>query len=180
MPNWCACSIKIEGSVEEMFKFYETLKLPNQYDKITKFSFHQTVPSPIELSSQESKWGTKWDACKLNICQKTDNHFLIQCDTAWSPPLNWAKNFHKIFQDLDITIAYCEVGMQFYGYWKQKNGQNITKQFDFANDDLVGIYYDENKNLKYTDYTSDDAIYCEASGYLKKFMKKYNISHIGG
>lgn len=155
MPNYCSCRILITGNSLPEFK--QTMNTPNYDGTIVEFSFYQTVPGPKILTGFhpfDNIWGTKWDAHNTNI-KITDTEVSIQVDTAWSPPTLWAESCIKKFQDLHITIAYCESGMEYYGVWKDGNDQ----------------YYEFNEQ----DLTPE----LKLGGNLKKHIKKYQIG-LGG
>lgn len=156
MPNYCSNRILISG--KDLLEFKKTLE--SKDDKLL-FSFSQTIPRPKDEEENWyiwniNNWGTKWDISE-NV-YINDNTFSIQCDTAWSPPIEWAKNCLKKY-DLNIEIGYCEMGCQFYGYWNNKDGENTM---EFEDGDL--------------EYDEDEFI---LGGNLKKHVEKYEIG-LGG
>lgn len=152
MPNWCSIKIIISG--KSLSKFKKTLENEN-------FCFQQTVPI---LSNQSiwggvKEWGTKWDVADAKV-KIFDTSIEILTETAWSPPLKWAENCRNKFVSLDIEIGYCEVGMEYYGVWK--NG--VDQCFNFA---CGECRYDK----KIDNYI--------LGGNLKKHIEKYGIG-LGG
>jgi len=187
MPNWCACSILVQGSEEDMKEFYQSLNKHDEYNKNVEFSFHQIVPSANnkityfpynDTLPNIENWGTKWDADEVNILKREPNEFLLQCNTAWSPPLEWGKKVKNKYPKLKIRIAYCESGMGFYGVWFGTKNKVKTKEYQTTNDDLVTYSIDENGNEVI--YEEGDGDNIRANGKLKKFMEKYCVDHIGG
>jgi hypothetical protein len=192
MPNWCGCSIRIQGPEENMQEFYKTLSKPNECGETVVFSFHQTVPSAVTENSYTSNdrlilyehpnitnWGTKWDAHDPVIVIKEPTDFLLQCDTAWSPPLKWGKKVTKMFPKLTFTISYCECGLQFYGMWCCNTEKQVTKtkEYNFLPDDTIGYRIRED-GTKVVDNENADEI--QPNGRLKAFMEKYSIRNMGG
>lgn len=187
MPNWCACSISIQGPEDAMAKFYQTLDKPDETGAKTVFAFHQTVPSanheqmtssfPFELPNVKN-WGTKWDACEPTIVTREPTKFLVQCETAWSPPLIWGQKVAKLYPTLTFTIAYCERGIGFYGVWvcNQAQQESRTEEYHFLTDDVIH-YRTQADGTRIVDDDNDES---EPNGRLKAFMEKYSISHMGG
>jgi len=54
MPNFCSCSITVEGDKIQMKEFYKTLLKPNGYGEESVFSFYQIVPH--ENKNQTDMW----------------------------------------------------------------------------------------------------------------------------
>ena len=161
MPNWCCNKIIIKG--ESLNEFKKTLNTKNEQNMIVDFSFYQTIPIPTQIEDwylwNIDNWGTKWD-CKTLLVDIDDNFISITCDTAWSPPIKWAENCLKKFNNLSIEIGYCESGMSFFGVWKD----NVNDYQPFDDDDLI---YDEiQEKYKY-------------SKKLQDHLDKYDID-IGG
>ena len=83
-------------------------------------------------SKQIELWGTKWDieATPEIIKEWTDNgnkymSFIIQCDTAWSPPMEFLENVTDKYKDVEVEINYEEPGMGVAGTSRFKNGECI-------------------------------------------------------
>lgn len=153
MPNWCSNYIVLKGSVEFIDAFKEACELPNENGKKSAFSFFQTVPRPKEDDNwyewNAKHWGTKWDA-RDPIVMFGINQVTIQCETAWSPPKKWAKNyFNSLSPELqersEILIAYCEMGMGFYGTMKISKACVKSKTYKMTDDDWTKEK-DENGN----------------------------------
>lgn len=109
--------------------------------------------------------GTKWDAGEVTILKHFPTVFLVQCDTAWTPPIKWGKKVSSLFPTLTFKIAYCELGMGFYGVWETNYQNRVTKRirYGFLDTDLI-VEPDNNK----------------PDGRLKTFMQKHSLSHMGG
>lgn len=136
MPNWCACSLSVNGDIEYMGKFYETLSRPNQADEPSAFSFHQIVPSGNELDWYKENtrlWGTKWDCNNPKVLIKTETSFLVQFLTAWTPPIPWIEKTSELFPDISFVLAYCEIGQEFYGIWSKEKKEKYKITFNKAN-----------------------------------------------
>ena len=171
MPNYCSNTITIKGSKQMMDRF-KKLSLNVKIESVLRvFSFNPTVPFPDEsnvdtITWRNKNWGTKWDACEPKIIMNTDIKVVIQCETAWGPPIEWAKNVVTPFNNLKIAIAYCEAGVNFYGE-TVVTPWNVNKNIDkkICNEEM-----EYNADI-------DDYIIC---GKLKEFMDKYQIRSVGG
>lgn len=136
MPNYCCNNIIIRGSLKE---FKEKLKIP--------FSFNDFITCPFAFNTDNrynwviDNWGVKWDVQNNSeINEMNDEYISILCETAWSPPIRWAKNCLKKYKGLSIEIGYCEMGQEYYGVWKD----NIDHCIMFEKDDYV---YDDDEYI---------------------------------
>jgi hypothetical protein len=188
MPNWCAVSVRIEGRNNDIIKFRNSLNTPNGRGEVVPFSFFQLVPRPHKEDDNWynwncANWGTKWDARNVVIYKQEHNCIIIQCDTAWSPPKEWAINASILHPNLTFTVAYCGGGMEYYGVdiINQSDYMNQSETYKFSNNDLqcseCGHVEDENED---EDNCPEGCCYSEPRGELCKFMAKYDILHIGG
>lgn len=91
-------------------------------------------------------WGTKWDIyhtghtvteTEFNEYEDDDGNkqyqIFIWADTAWSPPISWAREVEQR-HNLDITVKYYEGGVGFCGIYETGVGD---REFDL--DDLESI-----------------------------------------
>ncbi len=171
MPNWCACSLSIKGTEDDLKLFYDTLNTPNKEGLVVLFSFHQNVPRPSNTNWYTwniENWGTKWDATNVSVASETPTKFLVQFDTAWSPPLSWLKTVSKKYPTMKFKLAYCESGMEFYGVVTRHDiyGEVHTSEYEFLKDDEI--------------YDDDDTVEINVKGRLHWFMTKYSLLHTGG
>ena len=111
-------------------------------EKKVEFSFHQIVPRPEKCKDAFSwnveNWGTKWDIHSYHIEYDDNKTISIECNSAWSPPTDWASNCLKKFDDLSIEIGYSEGGMAYFGVWKD----NINEYIPHDDNDVI---YDEDE-----------------------------------
>ena len=63
-----------------------------------------------------TNWGTKWDACNVEIDYADESQIEITFDTAWSPPEPICAKLREMFEDIHISWFYDEPGMEFAGY----------------------------------------------------------------
>lgn len=190
MPNYCSNYIRIKGNHDFIKSFQQACKLPDSNNESCPFSFNQTVPIPsdqTELNALMNKkninilswgtpeiilWGSKWDAVDPNVIYGL-NQIFIQCETAWSPPIAWAKNYFNSLPpeyqlNGEILIAYCEFGIGFYGtFLISCNGVN-QQTHDII--DPMDFTYDEEKEKTLINTNSK----------LDNFLRKYCIRSLGG
>ena len=88
-----------DGSV-----FYETYDFPD--GKNDDRWYHWNIQN----------WGTKWDACHVEIEYYDDSQIEMRFDTAWSPPEPICKRLREMFEDIHISWFYDEPGMEIAGY----------------------------------------------------------------
>lgn len=119
MPNYCYNYIIISSDEGESFeKFKKTLNTADATGNVVEFSFHQTVPRPESEGENWynwniGNWGTKWDACWPTV-EIADDEVIITCETAWEPPIQWARFAAENF-NLCIRIEYEEPNNAFQG-----------------------------------------------------------------
>ena len=66
------------------------------------------------------KWGTKWDACHVQITRDDEDYLEICFDTAWSPPTPVVEKIRELYEDNDnwtqVTCLYELEGYEGCGY----------------------------------------------------------------
>jgi hypothetical protein len=150
MPNWCCNKVIVTGPKKALDAFKATL------NEVIEFSFKQTVPTPANyfsgnLGSEEKKmceekglvdwyswnsanWGTKWDACEVNLTTKPKS-VEVGFDTAWAPPLAWLAGASKAHPKLKFHMGYC--------------GEAIAQAGEVADEcqDFPGDVYDDDGEM---------------------------------
>ena len=65
-------------------------------------------------------WGTKWDACQVEITRDDEDYLEICFDTAWSPAQPVIEKIRELYQDNDnwtqVTCLYELEGYEGCGY----------------------------------------------------------------
>lgn len=171
MPNYCSCRLIITGDLTVFNKTLNTVVISDGKAEKREFSFAQTAPEDPDEKDwynwRIDNWGVKWDICEAKIISSTDEIFDATFNTAWSYPENWIKNCIKNYPELTIKIAFCEMGIGFFGMKKyDKTGLIDIKNYENMHDS--GDY-------KYDEDTEQEIL----SGDLKDFIKEYEIS-LGG
>ena len=64
-----------------------------------------------------SNWGTKWDACDVDIEFEDSQILELRFDTAWSPPEGIVERLREKYPDLSFQCFYDEPGMEAAGYY---------------------------------------------------------------
>ena len=93
MPNWCNNSVTLRFPTKEEASEFKNV-LENQSDTNTVLGYF--VPEPDYDTTTDdatpgwywwrvNNWGTKWDACHVQITEEEENYLEICFDTAWSP-----------------------------------------------------------------------------------------------
>lgn len=68
-------------------------------------------------SWQCENWGTKWDACSVEVVSEGTDYIEYEFETAWSPPHPIIDKLREDFPDVSISAFYDEPGMQIAGYY---------------------------------------------------------------
>lgn len=117
MSNWCHNLIIISGPEENMESFYEDIQ--------NGFSLNKTFTCSDNLDARMNAWGTKWDVNDTpssedhqrqyyEVKDKTTTRYVLEFDTAWTPPSNWARGV-AIKYGLRVTVEFEEPGCNLYG-----------------------------------------------------------------
>lgn len=170
---------------------------PSSQDLVFSFNSTVPRPKNEDQNWYEwnnSNWGTKWDIidcdieigkvpakanlkvpakanlkvpAKANLKVPNEDRITIWTNTAWSPPIEWAKNVIAQFDNsLEISIAYVECGM---GYWGK-----YTVDKDGEYDDCHDL---EDKDIKWTE---DDGCEPVLRGIFKDFYENNRMISLGG
>ena len=84
-------------------------------------------------------WGTKWGLCDVEITDestynkgKPDEEKTVDFEfqTAWRPPIPVIVKMGEMFPELDFTLRYFEMGMEFNGILEIEKGE--TKRAEEA------------------------------------------------
>ena len=134
MPNHVTNRLCITGPWPDRDAFQATLKKDGYHGPSEgKFSFHQTVPMPADISRGNigfnemeknpknwynwscNNWGTKWDCYDVQDAEIGDKSIKLEFQTAWSPPDAWMVSVSKAFP----TLKFCNK-------WKDEGGPSGT------------------------------------------------------
>ncbi len=117
MPNWCINRLTVSNKTPEFEAFlkeggfsFERMAKPNRPES-DEVGF-------ATIDSQVDAWGTKWDLNEIEAKEAAESimeYDYADFDTAWSPPINAIEALSKMFPEVDLTLAYYEPGMCFYG-----------------------------------------------------------------
>jgi len=141
MPNWCDNRISITGPNALINKISMTvnaeegiLNVINPIPAELKDSVSGSESAKPDWQKKQSKelikkygydnwydwclnnWGTKWDACDVEIDYYDDSQIEMRFNTAWSPPEPICKRLREMFDDIHVSWFYDEPGMEFAGY----------------------------------------------------------------
>ena len=148
MPNWCSNDLTIITKTPKQFtKLIQGITNNNDQP----FDFNRIIPVPEELSNTNSpnkenaqemkdkygyedwynfrcaKWGTKWNACDVEMRLESPTEVSISFNTAWSPPIPIIEAIAQKYPFADITFSYYEEGMGFAGEFVYSKGQLVSE-----------------------------------------------------
>ncbi len=146
MPNWCSNTIEISGDAEDIKKL-----LQNAKGEKSDFSLDQLVPIPKEeadnwYSWNVANWGTKWDLSDV-VVEVNDDNVIVNCQTAWGPPLEGLAKISKDYPNLNFEIVYEESGMDFCGKSYFVNGEGEHDERTWNEQFGISIKLDSEKSL---------------------------------
>lgn len=123
MPNWCWCTMHVEGKKEELDRFMAGIKpRTDGYGRTYPCILASYIPYPDDIPVRteecgkwmDENWGTKWGDCETEI-EWAENGLIAQFETAWAPPRNGIVKLSLLFPTLDFTLWYDEPNMHFGG-----------------------------------------------------------------
>lgn len=89
-------------------------------------------------------WGTKWNAYdRTPVCSDEDTVFSF--NTAWSPPMPWAKALAKKHPNIAFRMSYMDEGWGYAGYTEYANGSEcneVSLTCDRTDQQFVEFYTD--------------------------------------
>ena len=143
MPNYCNNTLEVNGSYNDLNRFWNKNKFLSENEENNSFlSFNKSHPLPQHKENEQDEWynwrlknwGTKWDACECSISEditieenlpKKCKTFFYYFDTAWTPPVEWMNKVSTLFPKIQFTITYEEAGCDFWGKETYVNGELI-------------------------------------------------------
>ena len=120
-----------ENIFGQIIKEPDWKRLPNEKGEFPKVKQHLGKDGSVMFETHEfpdgknddrwyhwniTNWGTKWDACNVEIEYADESQIEIEFDTAWSPPEPICSRLREMFQDVSISWFYDEPGMEIAGY----------------------------------------------------------------
>lgn len=153
MPNWCSNTIIITGDKKRIATLSKVISalikgVPSK-DTEEQPGLFQTLigrnPN-VDILKSNGGWytaNTDWYGCKWDIdvyegmFDITDDTISFNCDTAWSPPVNFLENLCKMY-DTSAAIIYFEPGCDFAGKMGF-NPQGVVLQEDYTYTE--GLYH---------------------------------------
>lgn len=118
MPNYCENQIKISNMTPALKDFLSDER-GFLFERMVQPERPESDDNEAEtLSAQVAAWGTKWDLSEHDPREVAAT--LLRCgvatfQTAWSPPLGAITALSEMFPDVEISLAYHELGCGFFG-----------------------------------------------------------------
>lgn len=155
MPDWCNNYLTVNGSEEEVNRFFSEVKRTYKDDKgkevtdVLSFESHVPPKSADWYNENIKNWGTKWDASNASmhsedVIKHDDGSGYIQYSfsTAWGPPCNWLQKVVALFPTLEFDLEYDEGGNDNYGTYNGKEGELTQTK-------MTKVQHLEENNLDY-------------------------------
>lgn len=111
MPNWCANSLELSASKEEIDNFETKL---NESSENFFDLFVPPSPNPDEWYQYNLEtYGCKWNCSATEFQRTSDETLLITFDSPWGPPT--VLYDHIVNSGVEVYAEYYEPGMCFVG-----------------------------------------------------------------
>jgi hypothetical protein len=149
MPNYCYNGLNIKTNTPKQFtKLIQGITNNSQQP----LDFNRVIPVPEELMKTNApnndnpkemiakygfadwydfrcaKWGTKWNACDVDLQLNSPTELTVSFNTAWSPPIPVIDKIAEMFPFASISLHYEEEGMGFYGDYLWEEGNLISHE----------------------------------------------------
>ena len=167
MPNWCMNTVSFFGSKSDVEELVALLDSVGIEEEGCVFDFSRILPEP-EFSGEKqagvmpdwytwrvNTWGTKWNACSVEVINPIQDYqpsvnsdeisplsmITYAFDTAWAPPVGVMEAIAELYPRVAIHHFYDEPGMDFSGLiTSQGDGEGIF-------DDGFGFSISNRKNM---------------------------------
>ena len=131
MPNWCSNRLIVKDMTIEEFKSL-------YYGEENCFSFDKVIPiGEWDYDNAINAWGTKWDAANPESYNEDENGFILDFQSAWSPPDPVINKLNENHPDARFKLLYYEPGCDFCGV------NSITGDYTYSFMDGVKDNWDE-------------------------------------
>lgn len=117
-----------------------------------------------------ANWGTKWEA---DLARFSSDPNRVLFSTAWCPPLPFILKLSAQYPHARITLAYCEMGHQFWGAYVAINGQLDPSSID--RDD----FFDRKKYDALPEDHDDEQFFATLVPALREHLETYELD-LGG
>ena len=126
MPNTCHNTLKILGSPEDIATFMFILKGGENTPLCNSL-----IPAPE--NAERSWFEENWFGREANVTSDwkvaENNSYMIDFDSAWSPPYNFILKVSKMYSDITFKLTWTVYEMLWCGCVSITNGES----FDFIN-----------------------------------------------
>ena len=141
MPNWVTTTLWIEGDQKDLDEFQAYVRTNDYYkdgdtpkERVTYFDFNKFIPMPKEEAENWynwncENWGTKWNACDVDVDDSSEGCLCYRFCTAWSR----------------ISDAL----------WEAIKGKFPTLVFDLSADEEAGFFYSDTVDGRIVDTEGD-------------------------
>jgi hypothetical protein len=127
MPNHCQNKLIITGDNKELFSLVNFVKSEDSDFDFNKVLAYDSSNESTEYEWRITYWGTKSNAIQPVLFVE-DKKVIVNFDTAWSPSMEIAGYLSQHFPSLLFIHKYEEVGLDFSGYIKFKNGKILEQK----------------------------------------------------
>ena len=106
MPNWCDNEVTITHNDKDVINgIVEAIKKEQ--------GLFQHILPVNDFEDRVKKWGTKWDAQEVQICEVSDSSIFLSFETAWAPPVELYR--YMVNNGYEICSLFAERGCDFCG-----------------------------------------------------------------
>jgi hypothetical protein len=142
--TWEFVSLK-EETVESPFSFWNIIKpadelLDEYYGVTTKSTLSEGLSIlakvAVEMATSNGwyewncrNWGSKWNACDIDVTVDEPTHLTYVYNTAWSPSLEAIQELSRQYPNLTFSIDYVEE--QGWGGERSYKGGEVTYSLEY-------------------------------------------------
>lgn len=120
MPNWCSNTLRVIGPAARVAETLAALRTDDHDDPDQQLlDFGRVIPRTDDGEFWGGSWGTKWNACSVDLVTTELPNGLTQAsfafNTAWSPPRPVAEQLSAQHPDLIVVLCFDEPSNGFSG-----------------------------------------------------------------
>jgi len=135
MPNWCYNSVYFTcpdtDTCKKLVESLESKKLFSTFSPLT-ITLDGSGNETWNVIEAYEKWGTKWEACEIEIIDIDDDKMEIHVlfETAWAPPLSVYNTMYQSHR-ISTSAFYYENGQEFFGNYEVGKLYMINNSYEY-------------------------------------------------
>lgn len=137
------------GKVEMPFSFWNITRPSDDIMGDYNTPANGSAPENNWYAWNNTNWGTKWDACEVEVVDNIPGNFVVRFETAWSPP-------YPVIADL----AAQHPGVSVWLEWEEEQGFGAEVDFSEGEPVEVRAWDIPDSHADFVDRDNEDGCVC--------------------